>query len=151
MDTFNRSHSDGTYWLMRAEHLAVVAVCSMVALLHFRELNLWRFAAAFLVIDLAGYLPGLIAYLQTKKNSPQPRHIARGYHYLYNVMHSYLTWGVVVAVWWQCIGGQWEWAMLAVPIHLSGDRGVFGNVFKPVGRMFEPAKPDGTSNAVSGG
>jgi len=131
MDKFNRTHSKGTYWLMRAEHLAVVVVCSCLAIKHFKEVDLWHFAIAFLVIDLAGYLPGLVAYLHQGKGR-----IAPAYHYLYNFMHSYLTWGVIVILWAQA--GGWEWAMLAVPIHLSGDRGVFGNVFKPVDRHFEP-------------
>jgi hypothetical protein len=134
MDKYNLSHSSGTYRLMRAEHLAVVAVCSVLAILHFKDLDLWHFAFAFLVIDAAGYLPGLVAYLRGGQ-----RLLPATYHYLYNVMHSYLTWGVVVLAWAQ-VGG-WEWAMLAIPIHLSGDRGVFGNVFKPVGRSFEPVRP----------
>jgi hypothetical protein len=28
--------------------------------------------------------------------------------------------------------------MLAFPIHLSGDRGLFGNTYKPVSLPFEP-------------
>jgi hypothetical protein len=134
MDTFNRNHSNGTYWLMRAEHLGVVAACSALALAHGRELDLWRFAIVFVVIDLVGYVPGLLAYLRRGKGRIDPV-----YHYLYNVAHSYLTWGAIVLAWALAFG--WEWAMLAVPIHLSGDRGVFGNVFKPVDRRFEPTPP----------
>ena len=134
MDKFNRHHSDGTYWLMRAEHLGVVVVCSALALAHFRELDLWRFAAVFILIDLVGYVPGLVAYLRRGKGRIDP-----AYHYLYNVAHSYLTWGAIVLAW--ALASGWEWAMLAVPIHLSGDRGVFGNVFKPRDRLFEPAPP----------
>ena len=44
--------------------------------------------------------------------------------------------GVGVAL-WTWLGGA-EWSMLAVPFHLAVDRGVFGNVFKPVGLPFEP-------------
>jgi hypothetical protein len=131
MDKFNRSHSNGTYWLMRAEHLAVVAVCLLLAMVHIHELRVWYFAAAFAVIDLVGYVPGLVASLRRTRRSIDPM-----YHYLYNVAHSYLIWGAIILVWSACSG--WEWAMLAVPIHLSGDRGIFGNVFKPVDRPFEP-------------
>ncbi len=138
MDKFNKSHSDGAYALMRAEHLAVVTLCTILAVWHFKDMNLWRFALIFLVIDVVGYLPGLIAYLRQGKGM-----IAPIYHYLYNVTHSYLTWGCIIFLWGQWLG--WEWAMLAVPIHLSGDRGVFGNVFKPVSRLFEPT-PRGNSN-----
>jgi hypothetical protein len=38
---------------------------------------------------------------------------------------------------WAWLSGP-EWAMLAVPLHLSIDRGVFGNIFKPVALPFEP-------------
>ena len=134
MDKFNPAHSRGTYLLMRAEHLAVVAACAWLAIAHLDELDLWRFALAFIAIDLVGYVPGLVAYLRHGKRLIDP-----AFHYLYNVAHSYLTWGAIVLLWAQWAG--WEWAMLAVPIHLSGDRGVFGNVFKPVGRSFEPAPP----------
>jgi hypothetical protein len=134
MDKFNKSHSDGTYRAMRAEHLFVVLVCSAMAIWYFREIDLWRFALLFLVIDVIGYVPGLVAYLRSGKGRVAPI-----YHYLYNVTHSYLTWGVVVFAWVQCFG--WEWALLAVPIHLSGDRGIFGNVLKPADRSFEPSPP----------
>jgi hypothetical protein len=137
MDKFDKSHSTGSYWLMRSEHLAIIAICVVLALRHLADINYWRFAAAFLAIDILGYLPGLAAYLRRNKGP-----IAPVYHYLYNLTHSYLTWGVLILAWSQLLG--WEWAMLAVPIHLSGDRGLFGNVFKPTGRSFEPTPPNGT-------
>lgn len=134
MDKYNRTHSTGTYLLMRAEHLAVVVACAWMAIRHLAVLNLWHFAIAFIAIDAVGYLPGLVAYLRRDRGLIDPV-----FHYLYNVAHSYLTWSVIVLAWAQWSG--WEWAMLAVPIHLSGDRSIFGNVFKPVGRSFEPAPP----------
>jgi len=44
-----------------------------------------------------------------------------------------------VALWALAIGGA-EWAMLAVPIHLSGDRGLLGNFSKPASLLFEPRR-----------
>jgi hypothetical protein len=131
MDRCHKRHSDGTYWLMRAEHLALAGFCAVLAALHFQEMNLGRFAFAFLAIDAVGYLPGLLVYLRRR-----PARIPPCYHYLYNLTHSYLAWAVIIGLWRYF--GDWEWAMLAAPIHLSGDRGVFGNVFKPVDRAFEP-------------
>ena len=32
-----------------------------------------------------------------------------------------------------------EWALLALPIHLFGDRAIFGNFLKPFGLSFEPS------------
>ena len=38
---------------------------------------------------------------------------------------------------WAVAGGGLEWAMLAIPLHLAGDRGIFGNGFKPFALPFE--------------
>ena len=61
------------------------------------------------------------------------------YHHLYNLTHNYLTAALAVALWTMAAGGL-EWAMLALPIHLSGDRGIFGNTYKPVSLPFEPVR-----------
>lgn len=116
----------------RAEHLAVVVVCAGFALLHLGDIVWPRFIAAFVAIDLLGYLPGALA-ARRARGGP----IAPGYHHLYNVTHSYLTQGLLVAAWALAIGHV-EWAMLAIPIHLSGDRGLFGNAHKPASMPFEP-------------
>jgi hypothetical protein len=57
MDRFDKSHSDGTYRIMRAEHLVVAIACTGLAIAHFHEIDVPRFAALFLVIDVVGYLP----------------------------------------------------------------------------------------------
>jgi hypothetical protein len=132
MDTKNRFHTDSTFLLVRAEHVAIVAGCVGLAIMHFHELHLWRFALAFIVIDLVGYIPGAVQFRRQSGGAIPPI-----YHYLYNVTHSYLTAAAAVALWAYAAGG-FEWAMLAVPIHLSGDRGVFGNVYKPSTLSFEP-------------
>lgn len=132
MDTYHRFHTGGSYWLMRAENLAVVLIGIALVFWHWSELNWLHFIAVFVITDLLGYLPGAIAYRRASRGQ-----IAPLYHYLYNLTHCYLTWLPITAWWVWSIGG-WEWAMLAIPIHLSGDRGVFGNVFKPVSLPFEP-------------
>jgi hypothetical protein len=132
MDAKNRFHTDSTFLLERLEHLLVVVVCSVLVLLHWREVNWLLFVVAFVVLDLIGYIPGAIAYRRHRGGK-----IPAIYHHLYNVTHSYLAAAVLVAVWAWAIGG-FEWAMMALPIHLSGDRGVFGNIYKPLELPFEP-------------
>jgi len=132
MDHVNRFHTDETWRWVRAEHVTLVLVLSALVLVHYRDVAWGRFAAAFVIIDLVGYVPGAIAY---RRRGGGP--IAPIYHHLYNVMHSYLVMGAAVGLW--ALAGGFEWAMLAVPIHLSGDRGLFGNVYKPVSLPFEPA------------
>ena len=46
-------------------------------------------------------------------------------------------WAAVVIGLWASLLGRFEWAMLAIPLHLAGDRGIFGNRRKPVDRPFE--------------
>jgi hypothetical protein len=124
---------DAVIWRwMRTEHMALVAALSVLVLFHWREVAWGRFVVAFALIDLVGYLPGAIAYRRAGGGR-----IAPLYHHLYNVTHSYLVAGALVGLWAFLSGGV-EWAMLAVPIHLSGDRGLFGNVYKPVLLPFEP-------------
>lgn len=120
---------------VRAEHLAIVVLALGLVMVHLPEIAWPRFIAAFVAIDLLGYLPGALATRRAKGGA-----IAPAFHHLYNVTHSYLTAGVAVAV-WALAAGRLEWAMLAIPIHLSGDRGLFGNGHKPAQLPFEPVTP----------
>lgn len=131
MENIDRFHSDRSWFWTRAEHTTlVIALCVLVGL-HAGEVAWPHFLAAFTVIDLVGYLPGAIAFRRAGGDA-----IAPIYHHLYNVTHSYLTAGIAIGIWTLTSGGP-EWAMLAVPIHLSGDRGIFGNIYKPVSLPFE--------------
>lgn len=132
MDIKNRFHTESTYLLERAEHLLVVIVCSVIALQHWQEVSWLRFVVAFAALDLIGYIPGAIVYRRQRGGE-----IPAIYHYLYNITHSYLVAALLVVFWAWAIGGL-EWAMLAFPIHLSGDRGIFGNIYKPLELPFEP-------------
>jgi hypothetical protein len=137
MDPKNRFHTSASFRLVRAEHCVIVAALVLWLALHVREVRWERFALAFLAIDLIGYLPGAIAWRRRQRDADAPPRIAPIYHHLYNVTHSYLTAGAILLA-WTALSGQPEWAMLALPIHLSGDRGLFGNTYKPVELPFEP-------------
>src|SRR5437773_12289797 len=112
MDNLNRFHTAGTYWLTRAENIALFFVCGILLFLHFHTLNLWRGVIAFALIDLVGYIPGAIAYRQ-----PGAGRISPVYHHLYNFAHTYLVGGTGIAI-WAWVAGGFEWSMLAVPFHL---------------------------------
>ncbi len=142
MDSVNRFHTKETWLWVRAEHVAVILVSVVLVLLHWSEINWLRFIIAFAVLDLVGYIPGSLAYRRAKGGRISPT-----YHHLYNVTHSYLATGLLVGV-WALLHGGFEWAMLAIPIHISGDRGLFGNTYKPVSLPFEPTpapRPDGSA------
>ena len=118
-------------WLSRLEYLALMGAAGLLMLLHAGEVHWGRAVIAFAAIDLIGYLPGARAFRRAGG-----RRISPIYHHLYNVTHNFLTAGVVTAL-WAIAGGGLEWAMLATPLHLAGDRGIFGNGFKPPSLPFE--------------
>jgi hypothetical protein len=137
MDVANRFHTPLTYGLVRLEATALLVVTVVCAALHVHELRWWPFVTAFIAIDAIGYFPGAVAHRRAGGARISPI-----YHHLYNVTHSWLTAGVVVGLWALALGGRLEWAMAAFPIHLLGDRGLFGNVYKPVELPFEPRPVD---------
>lgn len=131
MDAVNRFETPTTFALVRAEYCAGLALSAGLFLWHLDEVR-WPVALAlFAYIDVIGYLPGALAHHRAA-GGPVPR----AYYVLYNAMHSWLTAGAVVALWAWLV--RPEWALLAVPIHLCGDRGLLGNFLKPFAVAFEP-------------
>jgi hypothetical protein len=131
VDPLNRFQTRTGFRLARLEWLAALMVCVGFALVHLGGIRWLVFAGLFLYIDLIGYIPGAIAY----RRSPTGQ-IPRGFYVAYNVMHNLVTGAVVVGLW--AVFVRPEWALLAVPIHLLGDRALFGNTFKAFGVAFEP-------------
>jgi hypothetical protein len=117
--------------LLRAEYGAALLGAIVVALVHLGRIRWPVFIGMFVYIDLIGYLPGAVAYRRSGG-----RDIWHGFHVLYNSTHSLLSAGAVAGAW--CLVVRPEWALLALPIHLCGDRAIFGNFLKPFGFAFEP-------------
>jgi len=132
VDAKNRFETRTTFLLARLEWLAMLGVSVGLAAAHLTQIRWPVFLLFFVGIDLIGYLPGAIAFRRARNGR-----IASGYYVAYNVMHSLVTGAALVAVWAWLVGP--EWALLAVPIHLFGDRALFGNSLKPFGISFEPA------------
>ncbi|MER7191245.1 hypothetical protein [Streptomyces flaveolus] len=131
MDAANRFETPTTFGLLRAEYCAGLALSAGLFLWHLDDVR-WPVALAlFAYIDVIGYLPGALAHRRADGGE-----IPRVYYVLYNTMHSWLTAGAVVALWAWLV--RPEWALLAVPIHLCGDRGLLGNFLKPFAVAFEP-------------
>ena len=136
MDPKNLFHTPATYRLVRAEYLVGLAVAVVLALIHFGEIRWLPFIALFVYIDVIGYLPGVIAHHRLKT-----AYLPHRYYVLYNTMHSLITAAAVGGLW--CLLVEPEWALLALPLHLFGDRALFGNFYKSFGIEFEPsAHPD---------
>ncbi|MBB1244471.1 hypothetical protein GL263_12990 [Streptomyces durbertensis] len=131
MDQRNVFDTPVTARLHRAEYLVAFAVTTGFAVAHLDEIR-WPVAIAlFLYIDVIGYIPGAIAFHRSKT-----KQIHKAYYVLYNTMHSLITQAAVIGAWCLFVGP--EWALLAIPWHLFGDRGLFGNFYKPFGLHFEP-------------
>ena len=131
MDSKNRFDTKSTHAVARAEWLMGLLVAVALAIYNIGEINWFVFVGLFVVIDVIGYIPGAIAYHRSRDKM-----ISKGYYVAYNVMHSLLTSGAIALVWALAFGP--EWALLALPIHLFGDRALFGNTMKPFGVSFEP-------------
>lgn len=143
MDIHNRFHTPSSFAWVRAEATLALLALAYLLLAFFDDVNWPRFLLAFALIDLVGYLPGALAFRRARAARRQtagadavPR-IAPLFHHLYNLSHSFLSCGVVLGLWW-ALRGDVEWAMLALPLHLLGDRGLFGNTYKPTRLPFEP-------------
>ncbi|HET9139828.1 hypothetical protein [Actinophytocola sp.] len=133
MDAANHFETRTTYRLIRLEYLVGLAVAVALFAAHIGEVRWLPAVLLFAYIDLVGYIPGAIAY----HRSPT-KQISKVYYVLYNTMHSLVTQAVVIGLWVWLIG--WEWALLAIPIHLFGDRALFGNFLKPFAVQFEPVE-----------
>ena len=131
MDSHNRFETKATAGLLRLEWVMALAVCVALAISHFRSINWPVFIGLFAVIDVIGYIPGAIAYRRSPGHA-----ISKKYYVAYNTMHSLLTGGAMAGIWMLAV--RPEWALLAIPIHLLGDRGLFGNSLKPFNVKFEP-------------
>ncbi len=131
MDGKNLFATKTTYRLMRVEYGVALVVSSVLFFQHLGDIRWLPAIGLFLYIDLIGYIPGAIAYHRSKTGE-----ISRVYYVLYNVMHSLITQAAVAGLWALFIGP--EWALLVLPIHLFGDRALFGNFVKPFAVHFEP-------------
>jgi hypothetical protein len=131
MDAKNMFATRATYLLMRLEYGAGLIVVLVLFFEHVTKVRWLPAVVLFSYIDIIGYIPGAIAFHRSKDHK-----ISRVYYVLYNIMHSMVT-QTLVALIWIWISGP-EWALLVLPIHLFGDRSLFGNFLKPFGVPFEP-------------
>ncbi|HYL05013.1 MAG TPA: hypothetical protein VE075_03180 [Thermoanaerobaculia bacterium] len=139
MDKENLFFTRRDYNLERLDWAILMLLAFVLLVMHWREVNWWQFVVAFLFPDLIGTLPGLYTYYARRKG--EHRSVPAAIHRLYDFGHSFAGVALFCALWWLA-SGRWEWAMLAFPIHLGGDRSIFGNIYKPLGTAFEPVKHD---------
>lgn len=132
MDTYNLCFTKATALHARAEYVVALVVLAALVVLHADEVNWWLFVLLFFYIDVIGTVPGTIADRRSSNGV-----IHRNYYLLYNVFHSGLVQAAVIGA--LCLTVGWQWAYLAVPVHLCLDRGMFNNYIKPFAFRFVAA------------
>jgi hypothetical protein len=137
MDKENLFFTRRSYNLERLDWAILMLLAFALVVFYWREVHWWRFVFAFLFPDLIGTFPGLYTYYA--RRSGEHRSVPAVIHRLYDFGHSFGGVVLFCGLWW-LVTGSLEWAMLAFPIHLAGDRSVFGNIYKPLGVAFEPVK-----------
>lgn len=137
MDKRNLFHTPAIYALERVDWTILGLVSVALLATYWREVDWWRFTGAFLLPDVIATLPGL--YIYYAKRSGPHRSIPTVIHQLYNFGHSFAGVALFCGIWW-LMTQRLEWAMLGFPIHLAGDRSLFGNIYKPFGTAFEPVE-----------
>lgn len=142
MDKHNIFFTRATYNLVRLDWAIIMLIALAAVIVHWREVDWWRFTIAFLLPDLVATFPGL--YIYYARRSGEHRSIPGVVHQLYNAGHSLIGVLLICVVWWY-LNGALELAMLAFVIHLGGDRSIFGNIYKPLGTAFEPVKHEAFS------
>jgi len=130
MDGINRLQTKTTFMLIRAEYGLALGVCVVAFLGHIDEVRWIPAAILFAYIDVIGYLPGLFVWIRRHGDVPKAFYVS------YNIAHHLGTAAALAGLWCLLVGP--EWALLALPIHLMGDRALFGNMLKPFGVSFEP-------------
>jgi hypothetical protein len=136
LDPANLFSTKWTYYALRAEWFAFMSASIAVFAINVPHHHIdWvAFVLLFAYPDTLGYLPGAIAYRRSKD-----KRISLWYARSYNFAHSALTAGAVGGIYVAFHGPNW--ALMAIPIHLFGDRSVFGNIMKMLHVRFEPHEP----------
>ena len=132
MDTVNTFETPNTRLMVRGEYFFLLLVSIGITLYNWDEVRIIPLLILFGYIDLIGYIPGAIAYRKFNGNVP------KFFYYLYNINHNFVTAAMVALAW--CYFVEPEWALMGIPIHLFGDRSLFGNQFKSRQFSFEPIK-----------
>ncbi len=135
MDPANLFFTRRTAWLMRLDHLVILAVLLGLLYTQRAELNYWHFFFAIAWQDVIGYYPAATVHFWPRKLGGKGV-VPRWMYVLYNVIHG-IPLNTAVLLAWLWIAGGWQPAMLAIPIHLCIDRGVLGRFYKTFRTAFE--------------
>lgn len=135
MDKFNMFFTRTLYNMVRVDWLCIMIALMVAVAVNWKEVDWALFMVMFWIIDLIGTAPAMYIDYVNKRDG-KTEDVPRWCVVSYNVCHSFLTTSIVILIWY-FVGGV-EWAMLAMPMHLAADRGIFGNIYRSFGLRFQP-------------
>ncbi len=135
MDKFNMFFTRTLYNMVRLDWLCIMTILIVAVAVNWREVDWARFIIMFWIIDIIGTAPAMYFDYRNKREG-NTGDVPRWCVVSYNVCHSFFTVSIVTLAWFFISGV--EWAMLAMPMHLAADRGVFGNIYRSFGLKFQP-------------
>ena len=114
---------------LRIENLILGSIAFGLSIYYYAGINWWHYIALFALIDVIGYIPGRTWCILNKESVPP-----KLFYTLYNICHNLVFVSVVSLIYWFFI--EKNLAILALFVHLFGDRGVFGNFNKEYGNPY---------------
>jgi hypothetical protein len=123
----------------RLDYIAMLLLCAALLWQHRAGLDWLVFFIAIAWQDAIGYYPAALLYYLRRPAAPGRRRVPVFFYYLYNAVHGVLL-NLAVLLAWMHVAGGWRWEMLAIPVHLCIDRGVFGLFYKSRKISFIPVE-----------
>jgi len=137
MDYKNQFVTKNIYYYSRLDYLVGLVGCLVLMYLNYESINIWVFILILALPDVIGYYPAAMLYYLRPKSSR--RRVPVVFYYIYNLSHGVFLNTVCCFVWSYYAGGL-QFEMLAFPIHLCIDRGVFGLFYKSRKISFVPVE-----------
>ncbi|MBN8499736.1 MAG: hypothetical protein J0M19_01110 [Sphingomonadales bacterium] len=114
----------------RVDGIVLLAIGFLGTVLTYHAIDWIAFFILFSIIDVVGYLPGVMAARLTGR-----RQVSAVFVHLYNVTHSNAG-GLAIALIYCLLTPATAPSTLAIAVHLGIDRGILANRLKRPGEIF---------------
>lgn len=139
MDNKNLFVSRNIYYYNRLDYIVLLISCLILIYYNWGDFNSISFILMLVWPEL-GFYPAAFWYFF--KSDSDNRSVPEIFYYIYNISHGVVA-NLSVILIWMYIADGFQWAMLAFPVHLGIDRGLFGLFYKSRKISFIPKEhPD---------